>query len=51
MGLTPRYVLDSVLIIRWLRDVRMSVAHEDTEHSKCRTLEFTYPRVGSLRPL
>jgi hypothetical protein len=29
----------------------MFVAHEDTEHSKGRTLEFTYPRVGTVRPL
>jgi hypothetical protein len=50
-GLTRRYVLDSVLIIRWVRDVRMFVAHEDTEHSKCRTLELAYARVGAVRPL
>jgi hypothetical protein len=47
-GLTRRYVLDSVLIIRWVRDVHMFVAHEDTELSKSRTLEFTYARVGTV---
>jgi hypothetical protein len=49
--LTRRYVLDSVLIIRWVRDVRRFVAHEDTEHNQCRTLELAYVRVGAVRPL
>jgi hypothetical protein len=40
-------VLDSVLIIRWVGDVRMFVAPEDTEHGKSPTLEFTHPRVGA----
>jgi hypothetical protein len=50
-GLTRRYVLASVLIIRWVRDVRMFVGYEDTEHSKCRTLDLAYARFGTVRPL
>jgi hypothetical protein len=40
-------VLDSVLIIRRVGDVRMFVAQEGTVHDKSRTLEFTHPRVGA----
>jgi len=40
-----------VLIIYWVGDVRMVVAQEDTEHSRCRTVEHAFARVGAVRPL